>query len=91
LHGALLDAEILADAYLAMTGGQATLFQEPGEAASAKQTLSAHAIRRLDPNRPALVVIRASDEELVEHARVLAEIDKKSGGKCVWKELETAH
>jgi len=91
LHGALLDAEILADAYLAMTGGQATLFQEPGEAASAaKQTLSAHAIRRLDPNRPVLVVIRASDEELVEHAKVLAEIDKKSGGKCVWRELETA-
>ncbi len=39
LHGALLDAEILADVYLAMTGGQATLFQDPGEAASAaKQT-----------------------------------------------------
>ncbi|HJX17727.1 MAG TPA: DNA polymerase III subunit epsilon [Acidiferrobacterales bacterium] len=90
LHGALLDAEILADVYLAMTGGQATLFQEPGEAASdAKQSVSAHAIRRLGPNRPALVVIRASDEELAEHARMLDEIDKKSGGKCVWKELES--
>jgi DNA polymerase-3 subunit epsilon len=92
LHGALLDAEILADAYLAMTGGQATLFQDPGDAASAaKQTLSAHAIRRLDPDRPALAVIRASDEELAEHAKLLGEIDKKSGGKCVWKETETTH
>ena len=91
MHGALLDAEILADVYLAMTGGQATLFQEPGEAASAaRQTVSAHAIRRLDPNRPALVVIRASDEELTEHAKVLSEIEKKSGGKCVWKEIENA-
>ena len=91
LHGALLDAEILADAYLAMTGGQATLFQEPGEAASAaKQTLSAHAIRRLDPNRPALAVIRATDAELAEHVKVLDEIDKKSGGKCVWRKIEAA-
>lgn len=90
LHGALLDAEILADVYLAMTGGQATLFQDPGEAASAaNQTLSAHAIRRLDPNRPALVVIRASEAELAEHAKMLGEIDKNSGGKCVWKEIET--
>jgi DNA polymerase III subunit epsilon len=63
LHGALLDAEILA------------------------QTVSAHAIRRLDPNRPALMVIRANEEELAEHAKVLGEIDKKSGGKCVWKEV----
>jgi len=90
LHGALLDAEILADVYLAMTGGQAMLFQEPGEAASAaKQSVSAHTIRRLDDNRPALVVMRATDEELAGHAKILGEIDKKSGGKCVWKELET--
>jgi DNA polymerase III subunit epsilon len=90
LHGALLDAEILADVYLAMTGGQAALFQEPGDsAAAAKQSLSAHAIRRLDPGRPALVVIHASDEELAEHARLLGEIDKKSGGKCVWKANES--
>jgi len=92
LHGALLDAEILADVYLAMTGGQTMLFQEHGEAASAaRQTLSANAIRRIDPNRPALRVIRATDEELAEHAKVLGEIEKKSGGKCVWKELTTPH
>lgn len=88
LHGALLDAEILADVYLAMTGGQATLFQDPGDAAAAKQNVSAHAIRRLDPNRPALAVIRASDEELAEHAKMLEEINKKSDGKCVWREID---
>lgn len=86
LHGALLDAEILADVYLAMTGGQTALFQEPGDAAAAvQQTVSAHAIRRLDPNRPALVILRASEVELAEHERMLVEIDKKSGGKCVWR------
>lgn len=91
LHGALLDAEILADVYLAMTGGQTALFQEPGEAAAAaRQTVSSHAIRRLDANRPALAIITASDAELAEHERMLAEIAKKSGGKCVWKEIETA-
>ncbi len=91
LHGALLDAEILADVYLAMTGGQATLFQEPGENAAGtgmRQDTGAGDIRRIDANRPALVVIRASDEERAEHAKTLAEIDKKSGGKCVWKGIE---
>jgi hypothetical protein len=34
------------------------------------------------------VVIRASEEELAEHARMLGEIENKSGGKCVWKEIE---
>jgi DNA polymerase-3 subunit epsilon len=91
LHGALLDAEILADVYLAMTGGQTALFQEPGEGThpASRQTAARSEIRRLDANRPPLVVIRASDEELAEHARMLEEVDKKSGGKCVWKAAET--
>lgn len=89
LHGALLDAEILADVYLAMTGGQTALFQEPGDAAAAvQQTVSAHAIRRLDARRPALLIIQASEAERLEHERMLAEIDKKSGGKCVWRGIE---
>lgn len=93
LHGALLDAEILADVYLAMTGGQTTLFQEPGEGAhsAVPQTPVRHDIQRLDADRAPLVIIRASDEELAEHARTLAEIDKKSGGNCVWKGTETVH
>ena len=90
LHGALLDAEILADVYLAMTGGQTALFQESGETTtSVKRAAVQHAIRRLEAGRVPLTVIRASDEELAEHARMIAEIDKKSGGKCVWKTIET--
>lgn len=88
LHGALLDAEILADVYLAMTGGQTALFQEPGDAAAAAlQTVSAHAIRRLDPNRPPLFIQPASAVELAEHERMLGEIDKKSGGQCLWRAM----
>ena len=92
LHGALLDAEILADVYLAMTGGQTALFQEPGEATSStnRQTSGQRTIRRLDANRPSLAIVRASDEELAEHDRLLAEIDKKSGGQCLWRSLEPA-
>ncbi len=92
LHGALLDAEILADVYLCMTGGQTALFQEPGEGASPglNRPVARPAIRRLDADRAPLSVIRASDEELAEHAKMLAEIDKKSGGKCVWKGIENS-
>jgi len=92
LHGALLDAEILADVYLAMTGGQTTLFQESGEGASStnRQVSGQRAIRRLDANRPPLAIVKASDEELVEHDRMLAEIDKKSGGQCLWRRIEAA-
>lgn len=89
LHGALLDAEILADVYLAMTGGQTALFQEAGDMAAAVQQTVSHAIRRLDAQRPSLLIIQATAAELLEHERMLAAIDKKSGGKCVWKAIET--
>jgi DNA polymerase-3 subunit epsilon len=90
-HGALLDAEILADVYLAMTGGQTGLFEDshsPMKAASA--TVTPSDIRRLDPNRPELPVIPPSAEELAAHQGWLEELDKKSGGQCVWKKLEPA-
>jgi DNA polymerase-3 subunit epsilon len=91
LHGALLDAEILADVYLIMTGGQTALFQEPGEntAAAIRQAAAQANSRRFDASRPALVVIGASEEDLAEHTTMIAEIDKKSGGKCLWKGSET--
>lgn len=90
LHGALLDAEILADVYLAMTGGQTALFQDPGDIVTAvQQAVSVHTTRRLDAQRPLLPVIQANALERLEHERLLAEIDKKSGGKCVWKSIET--
>ena len=93
LHGALLDAEILADVYLAMTGGQTGLFEDTHshlKNATATNVVTPSDIRRLDPNRPKLPVIPASAEELAAHQAWLEELDKKSGGKCVWKKLETA-
>ncbi|MHB8741547.1 MAG: DNA polymerase III subunit epsilon [Sulfuricaulis sp.] len=90
LHGALLDAEILADVYLAMTGGQTGLFEDshsPMKAIS-NTTVTPSDIRRLDPSRPKLLVISATAEELSAHQAWLDELDKKSGGKCVWKKLE---
>lgn len=88
LHGALLDAEILADVYLAMTGGQTTLFQDNAEAA--KIDAMSTKVRRLDANRPPLPVVRASDAERAAHLAWLEEIDKASGGKCLWKKLDTS-
>ena len=81
LHGALLDAELLAEVYLAMTRGQNSLeieFERPAVDYSMGGTRQ----------RPPLVVLAASAAELAEHARVLGEIDKESKGKCLWRELE---
>ena len=92
LHGALLDAEILADVYLAMTGGQTGLFEDTHshmKNATATNFVAPTDIRRFDPNRPPLPVIPASAEELAAHQAWLEELEKKSGGKCVWKRLET--
>ena len=79
LHGALLDAEILADVYLMMTGGQAALTLEVGgtEAGAAS---SVDGIRRLPAGRPALKVVRASSEELAAHEKIL----ERMGEACLW-------
>jgi DNA polymerase-3 subunit epsilon len=91
LHGALLDAEILADVYLAMTGGQTGLFEDShGSLPSATSSVAPSDIRRLDPNRPKLPVIMANAEELAAHQAWLDEIEKKSGGRCVWKKIDLA-
>ena len=84
LHGALLDSEILAEVYLAMTGGQTMLLldgqsMEGGEAA---------AIRRLDANRLPLKVLKANDEELMSHQARLDAIEAASGGNCLWQASE---
>ncbi len=86
LHGALLDAEILADVYLAMTGGQTTLelYGVPRSAAE-----EAAARDRITADRPPLPVIRASAEEQAAHARRLAALDAASGGACVWRQWES--
>ncbi len=84
LHGALLDAEILADVYLNMTGGQTAL--ELGGEEQGRLHAGEHEARitRLASGRAALRVIAASDEELALHRQRLQEIAKASGGKCLW-------
>jgi DNA polymerase-3 subunit epsilon len=83
LHGALLDAGILADVYLAMTGGQADLGLSleglASAGASGQQSLAAAGV-------VSLKVLRANDEELSLHRKRLAAIAKESG-ECLWVEL----
>ncbi|HED36171.1 MAG TPA: DNA polymerase III subunit epsilon [Gammaproteobacteria bacterium] len=80
LHGALLDAELLAEVYLRMTGGQEVLALggSDGEGASSGGVTP---IRRVDSNRPALNIIRAGVDELEAHQERL----DKLGEACVWK------
>ncbi len=87
LHGALLDAEILADVYLAMTGGQVAL--QLGAGADAAAGNHEEKIRRLSAKRPALQVIRADDTEAAEHKARLEAIASAAGVPSVWEKLET--
>lgn len=85
LHGALLDTELLAEVYLAMTRGQNMLMIEPDE--TPPVMLGADGLVR---QRKPLRVLRPNDEELAEHARLLAAIDKESKGACIWLPKTTA-
>lgn len=82
LHGALLDAELLAEVYLAMTRGQESLIMEQPAAAAPTQQIDLEAI--IQKERPPLVVRRAEGEDLAAHAQVLAGIQKDSKGACIW-------
>ncbi|MCP5160460.1 MAG: DNA polymerase III subunit epsilon [Hahellaceae bacterium] len=79
-HGALLDAEILADVYLAMTGGQTALSLEGESEGDGPQTSE---IIRLVPSKFNLRVIRANNDELAAHQERLKAIEK-SAGKVLW-------
>ena len=81
-HGALLDAQLLAEVYLAMTGGQAALVLDAGAQTG---SFGNRRQRRLNRDGLALTVTHASTEENTAHEARLAEIDKASGGHCVWK------
>ena len=85
LHGALLDAGLLAEVYLRLTRGQGSLVIDAADGGGGPQQLEV-----LDLSRFALPVLRASAEEAAAHETVLADIDKASGGKTLWrKALET--
>jgi len=84
LHGALLDAEILADVYLLMTGGQVNLNINDQSAADAGELNQTSSIRRLAKDRPALRVIEANEHEVSRHQAKLDAITESSG-KCLWR------
>jgi DNA polymerase-3 subunit epsilon len=79
LHGALLDAHLLAEVFLAMTRGQESLLIDLPEPAQAVTVT-----RRDERPRGTLVVLAASAEELAAHDAVLAAIQKETKGRCVW-------
>jgi len=87
LHGALLDAEILADVYLAMTGGQTAFQLSDASANSGDGGPGSQQIRRLGAARPALPVIRATAQERSAHEAQLDAIAASSGGRVLWREL----
>ena len=89
LHGALLDARILADVYLAMTGGQGALALMEADST----------VRAADGARPARVVVRtglallvlpATEEESRAHESMLSLIARASGGRCLWRAADAA-
>jgi DNA polymerase III subunit epsilon len=83
LHGALLDAKLLSNVYLAMTGGQGALTLDAAAAATGSAA-SEPVVRAVRP-AIALIVLRPDAEELAAHERVLDAIDKASAGQCVWR------
>ncbi|MEH6588435.1 MAG: DNA polymerase III subunit epsilon [Halioglobus sp.] len=87
LHGALLDAEILADVYLAMTGGQTALQLSDTDSGAEDGAARSERIVRLPNDRSALPVIAATAEELAAHQTQLEAIASASGGKVLWKDL----
>jgi DNA polymerase-3 subunit epsilon len=82
LHGALLDAGLLAEVYIRMTRGQDSLVQADAEEGSAE-----YAVEAVDFSQLNLPVLAANDEEATAHAALLTELDKASGGKTVWRKL----
>jgi DNA polymerase-3 subunit epsilon len=86
LHGALLDAEILADVYLAMTGGQTGLFEERRGPGAQSEPVAVE-IRRLPTSRPPLTVLQATESESAAHEEWLAELDQASGDGSVWRQI----
>ncbi|HVY24272.1 MAG TPA: DNA polymerase III subunit epsilon [Steroidobacteraceae bacterium] len=80
-HGALLDAQLLLDVYLAMTGGQSTMLLDHATHAGAAVAAS----RTWQRPAGALNVLCANEEELAQHEKILGTLDKASNGKTLWR------
>lgn len=85
LHGALLDAELLAEVYLAMTRGQESLVMDLDLPAAVAESPGGAPVERVP-----LRVLLASEEELAAHEKLLDEITKESKGRCVWRPVVEA-
>ena len=83
LHGALLDAELLADVFINLTRGQDALLMDDSSATDSAGLATA----ALDLSSFTLTVLPANEQELAAHEDVLKQIDKSSGGKTVWRKL----
>ena len=89
LHGALLDAKLLAEVYLVMTGGQARLsLGQDRDSGSGTDTREAETLRRLGEERTPLPVIRADDRELKRHREGLEAVARVHGDRSLWEQLE---
>jgi len=86
LHGALLDAQLLADVYLGMTGGQGAL--SLGEESTGNATTASGQVRKIDRAGLELVVRRASADELDEHGSQLELLEKASSDGALWNKPE---
>lgn len=86
LHGALLDAEILADVYLLMTGGQTALFGADGDERGSRGGEDSG--WQLPADRPPLRIVAAAQAELAEHERWLDVLDASAEGGSVWRRRE---
>jgi DNA polymerase-3 subunit epsilon len=84
LHGALLDAELLADVYLSMTRGQNSMWMETEE-----ETGSDGGLLEAVP-LAAIIVLAASADEVAEHEGVLGGLDKAVKGECIWRNYAAA-
>lgn len=84
LHGALLDAEILADVYLAMTGGQTTLSLD-AKTGSAEQNDQSK--RRIDYSKLSLPLVKPTNEDSADHVEWLVRLDEAVDGQSVWSRL----
>ncbi len=87
LHGALLDAQLLAEVFLAMTRGQESLLME-ADLPLDPVVMSETSTPVVAVERDGLMLLTASDDERAEHERQLESIDKESKGACVWRALE---
>jgi DNA polymerase-3 subunit epsilon len=86
LHGALLDAQLLAEVYLAMTRGQETLTIDMG---SPIPVWNAAGAAGTSQGRWSLELVQPSEDELAAHGEYLEALDRESKGRCVWLRLDS--